>query len=176
MLSAPPATTTEALPMAMVWAARAMALREEAQTLLTVVLTVVGGRPAARAHWRAGFWPRLDVVRCVLRLRRGVLGGQHVAEEDFFDFAAVQAGALDGGFDDVGAQLGRRHGRERSAYVSGVKWSGGTERSRVLADLPHEGANWGAGDADDVNGRELSHVGDDVGECKTERMSLSSGR
>jgi hypothetical protein len=61
MLSAPPATTTDAPPVAMVCAASARALRDEAQTLLMVVLTVAAGRPAARAHWRAGFWPRLAV-------------------------------------------------------------------------------------------------------------------
>ena len=36
-----------------------MDLRPEAQTLLTVVQTVEEGRPAVRAHWRAGFWPTL---------------------------------------------------------------------------------------------------------------------
>ena len=38
-----------------------MALREEAQTLFTVVQTVEFGMPALMAHWRAGFWPRLVI-------------------------------------------------------------------------------------------------------------------
>lgn len=49
----------EALPVMIVWAPRMTDLRPEAQTLLIVVLIVVTGREAARAHWRAGFWPRL---------------------------------------------------------------------------------------------------------------------
>lgn len=36
------------------------ALVPEAQTLLTVVQTVESVRPALMAHWRAGFWPRLE--------------------------------------------------------------------------------------------------------------------
>lgn len=51
---------TEALPVMIVWVARMMDLRPEAQTLLTVVQTVESGRPAPMAHCRAGFWPRLD--------------------------------------------------------------------------------------------------------------------
>ena len=49
----------EALPVMMVWVARMIALREEAQTLLIVVQTVESGMPALMAHCRAGFWPRL---------------------------------------------------------------------------------------------------------------------
>ena len=56
--------TTEALPVMIVWAARTMAFSEEAQTLFTVVQTVASGRPAPRAHWRAGAWPRLIHVSC----------------------------------------------------------------------------------------------------------------
>ena len=51
----PPAMMIEALPVIIVWAPRIMALRLEAQTLFTVVATVLSGRPALRAHWRAGF-------------------------------------------------------------------------------------------------------------------------
>lgn len=36
-----------------------IALRPEAQTLLTVVQTVASDKPPAIAHCRAGFWPRL---------------------------------------------------------------------------------------------------------------------
>lgn len=69
---------------------------EEAQTLLTVVQTVEVGREAPRAHWRAGFWPRLwrgcqlvDAMRCGGGWERwcyswDVLCGEHIAEEDFF--------------------------------------------------------------------------------------------
>ena len=39
-----------------------MALREEAQTLFTVVQTVESGMPALMAHCRAGFWPRLVML------------------------------------------------------------------------------------------------------------------
>ena len=59
MDSVPPAMIAEALPVMMVWAARMMAFKLEAQTLLTVVQTVEFGRPAPRAHCRAGFCPRL---------------------------------------------------------------------------------------------------------------------
>ena len=45
----------EAVPVMIDWVAREMALRDEAQTLLIVVHTVLLGRPALRAHWRAGF-------------------------------------------------------------------------------------------------------------------------
>ena len=41
-----------------------MAFSEEAQTLFTVVQTVESRRPAPRAHWRAGAWPRLINVSC----------------------------------------------------------------------------------------------------------------
>lgn len=46
-----------------------MALREEAQTLFTVVQTVESGMPAPMAHWRAGFWPRLERIRVNFRRR-----------------------------------------------------------------------------------------------------------
>ena len=50
-----------------------MALREEAQTLFTVVQTVEFGMPALMAHWRAGFWPRLVILSelCDLESGRG---------------------------------------------------------------------------------------------------------
>ena len=50
----------EALPVIMVCVASTMAFRDEAHTLLMVVQTVESGRPALRAHCRAGFWPRLE--------------------------------------------------------------------------------------------------------------------
>jgi hypothetical protein len=59
MDSVPPATMMDALPVMMVCAAKMRALTLEAQTLLTVVQTTDSGRPAPRAHWREGFWPRL---------------------------------------------------------------------------------------------------------------------
>lgn len=55
MDSAPPAIQIEAFPVMMFCVASATALTEEAHTLLTVVATVDGGRPAPRAHCRAGF-------------------------------------------------------------------------------------------------------------------------
>lgn len=59
MDSVPPATTISALPVMMVWAPKMTALRAEAQTLLTVVQTVLSERPAPSAHCLAGFWPLL---------------------------------------------------------------------------------------------------------------------
>jgi hypothetical protein len=50
MDSVPPATTISEVPSIMFWAPRIMALREEAQTLFTVVAMTVWGRPAPRAH------------------------------------------------------------------------------------------------------------------------------
>ena len=58
MFSVPPATTTEASPHWMAWAASITALRPEPQTLLTVVAPIEGLRPAPMAAWRATFWPR----------------------------------------------------------------------------------------------------------------------
>ncbi len=49
----------EAFPVMMVCAPRMIALRLEAQTLLTVVHTVEVGRPAPIAHCLAGFCPKL---------------------------------------------------------------------------------------------------------------------
>jgi len=46
MLSIPPATTREASPALIAWAASMQALRLEPQTLLIVVAPTVGGRPA----------------------------------------------------------------------------------------------------------------------------------
>lgn len=59
MDSVPPAMIAEAFPVIMVCAPRIIALRLEAQTLLTVVQTTLLGRPAPRAHCLAGFCPRL---------------------------------------------------------------------------------------------------------------------
>lgn len=68
MDSQPPATTMSEVPRMMFWAARIIALVPEAQTLLIVVEIVEGGRPAPMAHWRAGFWPRLEGSVSVLVL------------------------------------------------------------------------------------------------------------
>ncbi len=72
------------------------ALVPEAQTLFTVVQTVVSGRPALRAHWRAGFWPRLEKM-CEL-LGTSVVGmevdcslcGENIAVEYLFDIFGLQ--------------------------------------------------------------------------------------
>ena len=71
MDSVPPAITAEAVPVMIVWAARMMALREDAQTLFMVVHTVECGMPAPRAHWRAGACPRLEDVSLKLGDRMG---------------------------------------------------------------------------------------------------------
>lgn len=60
MDSVPPAMIAEAFPVIMVCAPSIMALRLEAQTLLTVVHTVDVGKPAPIAHCLAGFCPRLS--------------------------------------------------------------------------------------------------------------------
>jgi hypothetical protein len=65
-----------------------MALRPEAQTLLTVVQTVDWLRPAPIAHWRAGFWPRLETeIRRRADIFQGeyILCGENIAKEDFLD-------------------------------------------------------------------------------------------
>ena len=92
MDSVPPATTTEALPVMIVWAPRMIALMEEAQTLLTVVATVDSGSPAPIAHWRAGFWPKLEIISdCGGEVggKVGSLCGENISEEDLLDFRAV---------------------------------------------------------------------------------------
>lgn len=52
-----------------------MAFKLEAQTLLTVVQTVVSLSPAPMAHWRAGFCPKLlfKVVSVFVELIGGFL-------------------------------------------------------------------------------------------------------
>src|SRR5690606_2307386 len=57
--SMPPATTTAADPAVTRPAASTIAFMPEPQTLLMVVQPAEVGRPAARAAWRAGAWPRL---------------------------------------------------------------------------------------------------------------------
>jgi hypothetical protein len=96
----------EAFPVIIVWAPRIMAFREEAQTLFMVVAIVELGRPALRAHWRAGFWPRLEEGQRVERKEEGWLGGkrkrdrlgigcvlcgEHIAKEDFLNIFWFQA-------------------------------------------------------------------------------------
>ena len=72
-----------------VWVARMMDFRPEAQTLLTVVQTVESGRPAPMAHCRAGFWPRLDGSVNVWgesgSQDLGLLCREYIAKEDFLD-------------------------------------------------------------------------------------------
>ncbi len=58
MLSIPPATITSAEPaLSMSWA-KIAACMPEPQTLLMVTASAEVGRPAPRAAWRAGAWPR----------------------------------------------------------------------------------------------------------------------
>jgi len=98
MDSVPPATTMDALPVMIVWAPRMMAFRPDAQTLLTVVQTVVSDRPARTAHWRAGAWPRLTGGQrrgCGQRPgegKGGALGREDIAKEDLLDLLGVDAG------------------------------------------------------------------------------------
>lgn len=104
----------------MVWAPRMVALRPEAQTLLTVVATTPSERPAPMAHWRAGAWPRLETSRGVLvfwtafegltrqrhcRRGQGLLCGEDIAVEDLLDIFGLDLGdAFDGSWDE-GQQL-----------------------------------------------------------------------
>jgi hypothetical protein len=92
-----------AFPVMMVWAPTMRALMDEAQTLLTVVQTTDSGSPAPRAHWRAGFWPRLG-TQCQMGSRhRGdytdgcLLGGEDIAHEDLLHKFRLDAGTLDSG-------------------------------------------------------------------------------
>lgn len=87
--------------MMMVWAPRMMAFNDEAQTLFTVVATTVLARPAPRAHWRAGAWPRLgkagqsgQFCTQIGRVHRSdyVLGGQDIAEEDLLNILRLDLG------------------------------------------------------------------------------------
>lgn len=100
MDSAPPATMMLALPVMIVCAPRMMAFTEEAQTLLMVVQTVESGRPAPRAHCRAGFWPMLGyvigVALCVLR--KDILCREHIAKEDFLNIFRLDACSFDSSF------------------------------------------------------------------------------
>lgn len=59
MDSMPPATTISAPPVWICWTPSMTAFKPEAQTLFTVVHTVVSWRPAPRAACLAGFCPTL---------------------------------------------------------------------------------------------------------------------
>jgi hypothetical protein len=54
----PPATIRSAEPAASMSLAKIAACIPDPQTLLTVVASTEGGRPAPSAAWRAGAWPR----------------------------------------------------------------------------------------------------------------------
>jgi hypothetical protein len=72
-------------------------LREEAQTLFTVVAMTVLGMPAPMAHWRAGPWPRLMAVSFweTLEAYRFYLpSGENIAEEDLLDSLRGDASTL----------------------------------------------------------------------------------
>ena len=73
-----------------------IALREEAQTLFIVVQTVESGMPALMAHWRAGFWPRLEnLLYGVLAQEAriiGVLCRENIAEVNFIDLSRLDIG------------------------------------------------------------------------------------
>src|SRR6266487_3334150 len=53
----PPATSRSAMPSSTYWAAVAIALMPDRQTLLTVRAGTVIGTPARVAAWRAVIWP-----------------------------------------------------------------------------------------------------------------------
>ncbi len=57
MLSMPPATTMALSPVRICCAASATARRPEPHTWLMPKAVLASGMPAARAAWRAGFWP-----------------------------------------------------------------------------------------------------------------------
>ena len=73
-----------------------IAFREEAQTLFIVVQTIESGMPALIAHWRAGFWPRLDnSLQGVLAQEArkiGVLCRENIAEVNFVDLSRLDIG------------------------------------------------------------------------------------
>ena len=60
----------------------------EAHTLLIVVAIVDSDNPAPIAHWRAGFWPRLQWVSRTANpmIDRSILCGQDISEKDFLHF------------------------------------------------------------------------------------------
>ncbi len=90
----------EASPVVICCMPSAMARRPEPHTWLRPQAVVSFGRPAPIDAWRAGFWP------CA--------GGQHLAEDDFVDFLAVDAGARQHLLDHDDAELVRRRVRRRS--------------------------------------------------------------
>ena len=81
MFSWPPAITTSAWPVMIDWAARAIALRPEPQTLLMVKAGVSLQIPALIIAWRPGFWPWPDL--------------QDIAHDDLIDGDLAQLGIPD---------------------------------------------------------------------------------
>ena len=92
MDSMPPAIITSLVPASSRSLASMVAFMPEPHILLTVVQPADSGRPPPRAAWRAGAWPWP--------------AGSTQPKMTSFDAVGGDAGALDGGLDGDGAELG----------------------------------------------------------------------
>lgn len=168
MLSIPPATMTPRCLSAMFCAASMTDLRPDAQTLLMVVASVLSGMlqqasascPMTRrhsfrlvprqanliiSHPRPSHSPRRNN-----NLPRGALAhtGLHdIAEVHLFDAVRLDAGALNGGLDGDGAELGRSEGREGAVDAADGR-AGRRENVDVLGGLRGCQGRVSRGDAD----------------------------
>ncbi len=99
MFCTPPAMITSLVPLITAWAAKCRACWEDPHWRSMVVpghlLGQPGGQPA-RAGDVAGLGP----------------DGVEAAEDDVLDGEGVEVVALDDGLQDVGAEVGRVHGRQ----------------------------------------------------------------
>ena len=80
MLSWPPATTIALSPLRICCAAKATVRRPLPQTWLMPKAVELSGTPAARAAWRAGFWP-CAAVSTWPRMTSSTLPGSMPARE-----------------------------------------------------------------------------------------------
>lgn len=168
----PPATTIEALPVMMVWAPRIMAFRPEAHTLLTVVQMTDSERPAPRAHWRAGAWPRLCKAnrqlaqfhaqqratsqKRVLESLRHLLGRQDVAEKDLLDILRLDLrNTLNGSYARIRSTWETLLGRDMKRTLDSMSTQLG---STLAGELAKKTADWRPGDRDNVNGGQARHL------------------
>ena len=113
MLSMPPAATMALSPVRICCAASATARRPEPQTWLMPNAVLASGRPAARAAWRAGFWPS-PAVSTWPRITSSTSAGFH-------------AGALEGGLQRDGAKLVRGQRAQSAAEATNGGAGGGDD-------------------------------------------------
>ena len=97
----------DALPVMIVCAAMINALTDDAQTLFTVVQTVLSASPAPRAHCLAGFCPRLhgDQTVSAEGLSSNALRREDIAKEDFLNVFRLESSTVDSSFESISSSF-----------------------------------------------------------------------